>query len=85
VHPRWARHLSSAAFVSDLSALLGTPRLWIHGHTHDSFDYRVEGTRIVANPMGYRMSNWRESRREPARAWVTYENAGFDPELVVGI
>jgi hypothetical protein len=35
--------------------------------------------------MGYRTSNWRESRDDPARAWVTYENAGFDPALVIEI
>jgi hypothetical protein len=25
-------------------------RLWIHGHTHTSFDYRVGDTRVVCNP-----------------------------------
>ncbi len=29
------------------------PRLWIHGHTHDSVDTRVGRTRIVCNPHGY--------------------------------
>ena len=29
------------------------PKLWIHGHTHDSFDYQLEDTRIVCNPYGY--------------------------------
>jgi calcineurin-like phosphoesterase family protein len=28
-------------------------QLWIHGHTHDSFDYQVHGTRVVCNPRGY--------------------------------
>ena len=28
-------------------------RLWIHGHTHDSFDYVVNGTRVLCNPRGY--------------------------------
>ena len=27
--------------------------LWIHGHTHDVFDYRVQGARVVCNPRGY--------------------------------
>jgi Icc-related predicted phosphoesterase len=85
VHPRWRSHLSSAAFVSDLTPLLDTPRLWIHGHTHDSFDYEAAGTRIVANPMGYRSSNWREAKGDPARAWVTYENERFDAGLIVRI
>ena len=35
------------------------PEFWIHGHTHNVFDYIVEGddptkkTRIVCNPQGY--------------------------------
>ena len=29
-------------------------QLWIHGHTHDSFDYVVNGTRVVCNPRGIR-------------------------------
>ena len=28
-------------------------RLWIHGHTHVSFDYRVGETRVVCNARGY--------------------------------
>jgi Predicted phosphohydrolase len=28
-------------------------RLWIHGHTHSTFDYRVGDTRVVCNPRGY--------------------------------
>ena len=29
------------------------PRVWIHGHIHDSRDYTIGETRIVANPRGY--------------------------------
>lgn len=85
VHPRWAGTLSSGAFVSDLTPLLGQCRLWVHGHTHDGFDYTVKGTRVVANPMGYRQSNWRRAHdgSEPPR--VSFENEQFDPGLVVDI
>lgn len=82
VHPRW-QTLTSAAFVSDLTRLLVTPALWIHGHTHDGFDYAVKGTRIVANPMGYRKSNWRQSRTGNVPVSISYENGRFDPALVV--
>jgi predicted phosphodiesterase len=43
------------AFVSDLDAMINTyqPPLWIHGHIHSSFDYRIGRTRIVCNPRGY--------------------------------
>ena len=45
----------NACFVSDLEAhiLRWQPALWLHGHVHDSFDYQVGATRIVANPRGY--------------------------------
>jgi Icc-related predicted phosphoesterase len=30
------------------------PKLWIHGHTHDSFDYMIGNTRVICHPRGYR-------------------------------
>ena len=74
VHPRFASSLLNAAFVSDAERLLGGDRvqLWIHGHTHDSFDYVVDGTRVVCNPRGY------------AKDGVN-ENAHFDPHLMVEV
>lgn len=74
VHPRFADSLLNACFVSDAAHLLGADRvsLWIHGHTHDSFDYRLNGTRVVCNPRGY------------ARAGVN-ENALFDPDFMVEV
>jgi hypothetical protein len=27
--------------------------LWIHGYTHTSIDYKLRGTRVIANPRGY--------------------------------
>ena len=29
------------------------PRLWVHGHTHDSLDYQLGKTRVLCNPFGY--------------------------------
>ena len=45
----------NACFVSDLEEriLRWQPRLWLHGHVHDSFDYFVGATRVVTNPRGY--------------------------------
>ena len=28
-------------------------KLWISGHTHEAFDYRVGKTRCIGNPAGY--------------------------------
>ena len=55
IHPKFADSLLNACFVSDAERLIdgGRARLWIHGHTHDSFDYFLNGTRVVCNPRGY--------------------------------
>lgn len=55
VHPDYAGDRLTPAFCSDLSGLIEQyqPTLWLHGHTHSSFDYTVGGTRIVCNPRGY--------------------------------
>ncbi|KQT61191.1 MULTISPECIES: metallophosphoesterase [unclassified Aureimonas] len=52
---RWIGDSVSPAFVSDMSAEIEEwqPDLWIHGHVHDSFDYRIGRTRVVCNPKGY--------------------------------
>ena len=45
----------SAAFASNMDDFIleHQPRLWIHGHTHESFDYEIGKTRAVCNPRGY--------------------------------
>lgn len=64
----------SPAFVSDLSpALFEVPCLWVHGHTHTSFDYRVNDCRVVCNPRGYAVRGARS------------ENPHFDPSLVIDV
>jgi len=74
IHPRFADSLLNACFVSRAEHLLHGERcgLWVHGHTHDSFDYPVNGTRVVCNPRGY------------ARGGVV-ENKHFDPALVLAL
>lgn len=32
-------------------------KLWIHGHTHTPFDYKIANTRVVCNPVGYPNEN----------------------------
>ena len=53
LHPKYEYHPISPAFVSDLDGLVQRADLWIHGHTHDSFDYQAGKCRVVCNPMGY--------------------------------
>lgn len=59
--PEFEHDLVSAAYVSDLGELVGTTPLWIHGHTHTSFDYAVGGTRVICNPRGYAPGELNES------------------------
>lgn len=83
VHPRFAGSVVNPSFMSDLSELMGPAALWIHGHTHASSDYVVNGTRVVANPRGY-------AGRHPASGKVhgtldRPENPAFDPVLVLDV
>jgi hypothetical protein len=59
VHPRYRSDPLTGAFASALSPLIETwqPALWIHGHVHNSSDYRIGPTRIVCNPHGYADEN----------------------------
>lgn len=50
---RFRHDLLTAGFVSDLTALMGFQGLWVHGHTHDPFDYALGDTRVICNPRGY--------------------------------
>ena len=74
IHPRFTGSPINACFVSDLEAQIRRwqPQLWLHGHTHDSFDYRVGRTRVVANPRGYAPGG-------------VVENPLFDPALVIDL
>jgi hypothetical protein len=81
VHPRYAGDLLNAAFVSDLTPLVEQADRWIHGHIHDSFDYRVGKCRVVANPRGYALN--RLSAESPEQ--IEWENPAFDPWLVVEV
>ena len=48
----------NAAYASNLEHLMGSNiDAWIHGHMHSTFDYEVNGTRVVCNPKGYRNEN----------------------------
>jgi predicted phosphodiesterase len=80
-HPRFAGNSLNPAFISDLTPLVRKADLWIHGHVHDSFDYQVHGTRVVANPRGYALNRLNAS----SEAQIEWENPRFDPRLVVEI
>ena len=74
IHPRYDGALLNASFVSNAEHLFdaGPVDLWVHGHTHDSFDYTLGDARVVCNPRGY------------VRDGVC-ENPGFDIDFMVEI
>jgi len=74
VAERYRTDLVSAGFASHLDALIGQADLWIHGHTHCSFDYRMGVCRVICNPRGY-----------PNRQGSGSENLEFNPGLVIEI
>lgn len=52
----WRDRLNTGFFVTDVHALIEErkPALWMHGHTHESLDYRIGPTRVLCNPLGYK-------------------------------
>ena len=77
---QWLNDPLTSIFGSNVKEdiLLGAS-LWIHGHTHDSSDYRLRNAgrsvRVVCNPRGY----------PQGRRAKSFENARFDPALLVEI
>ena len=72
--PRFAADWVSTAFINELpESFFDVPALWIHGHTHASFDYHVGGCRVLCNPRGYIGRN------------ALPENPRFDAGLVVDL
>lgn len=72
VHPQYAQDPLTAAFITNLEEEINSskPDIWIHGHTHNSFAYKIGQTRVYCNPFGY-------LRRE--------ENPDFDYRLKVEV
>ena len=51
--PRYGDQPGTASFCNADDALLPHADLWIHGHLHCQFDYRVGTTRVVCNARGH--------------------------------
>ena len=52
---RFAHDPLNPAFASRLDSLVeeSDAAVWVHGHIHDSSDYKIGHTRVVCNPRGY--------------------------------
>lgn len=78
VTPAFVSALPAEFFAGTTTYVLGEgqrsgPNLWVHGHTHTSFDYDVSGCRVVSNPRGYFLRDG------------SWENSQFDPALVIEV
>lgn len=64
-HEKFAHDIiGNGAFNSNLDDfIVYRPQIkaWIHGHTHDPFDYMINDTRVVCNPRGYPKENQHSS------------------------
>jgi len=72
VPEHYKEEILSAAYASHLDEFVANSgaKLWIHGHTHTPFDYKIGDTRVICNPRGY----------------CPYEpNEEFIPDLVVEV
>jgi len=61
------------AYFADLEELIGNHteiKLWVHGHTHENWDYMINETRVVCNPYGY-------------HGYAT--NKGFDRDIILEV
>jgi predicted phosphodiesterase len=52
---RYRGAMSNCYYLNDIERLIQKyqPKLVIHGHTHDSYDYTLGETRVICNPRGY--------------------------------
>lgn len=59
-HPRFVGEVSSCLFNSELAEFIQPdrmPKVWIFGHTHDSYNEEYLGTKFICNPRGYLTEN----------------------------
>jgi hypothetical protein len=64
---------TGSAYFADIEEIIGNHNkavLWTHGHTHQSWDYMINETRVICNPYGY---------------WGYDTNRNFDRKLIVEI
>jgi len=69
---RFGDRLDNAYFanIEELIGYYNKAKLWVHGHTHQSWDYMINETRVVCNPYGY---------------YNYATNSGFDKDLIIEI
>lgn len=84
-------HLEFGSYETDpiaLESLITRADLWLHGHTHESFDYTLGGgkgrnTRVLCNPRGYPLPRvdppTRTGRSIRLCCWKSEPTSGMHP------
>ena len=67
----------NACFASDLTSLVEKASVWVHGHTHDSFEYTVGKCRVFANPRGYPIQGMDGK--------IYFENSNYNPMKLIEV
>lgn len=52
---KWRYASSNCFYASHLDPLIeaAKPKVWVHGHSHESLDRELYSTRVIRNPFGY--------------------------------
>ena len=51
--PQFEKSALNPYFIQNMEHMMIGINLWLFGHTHTSFDFNIEETRLVSNPYGY--------------------------------
>lgn len=65
-HERFRGDETNWAYFTELDEFIldnGIIKTWIHGHTHDQYDYMIGETQVLCNPRGY------NGYQESAKTW----------------
>lgn len=67
IHPSYHGNKLNPFFCTDCTDIIDhvQPQYWVHGHTHHAFDYMVNTTRVLANPLAYPMERYWSPKQYP--------------------
>lgn len=73
IHEKYEKDLGTPYWCNHIEELLGFSEYWIHGHTHDSFYYEINRTKVMCNPRGV------------SKTYDLSSNANFNKNLIVEV
>lgn len=85
ISPKFYGSPINTCFANDWTDMIEKyqPDLWICGHTHDSFDFKINNTRMVCNPQGYPSVYRRMTGYDKAEDTWVIENKKFNSKFVI--